>query len=206
MIKKGIYPKTTRLSLTPMVTITEKLDGSNLGFFKLANDLYIAQRSTVYSLSEIEEQKDIMYKGLYGWLQENGEYLRDNIYEGSVIFGEWIGMGKIKYGETLDKRFYMFAKARIDDTHEVTKLQYSHDGFPFVFGNKMPDFIGVVPVVEVAKTYSAMTVEYLNSLYETYKAQVNRDVEGFILQHNGSIVKYVRYKDGKLCEHFDRGE
>lgn len=49
MIKgKEIYPKTKRVSCKgDKVYLTEKLDGSNLVFFKKDNELYIAQRGGV---------------------------------------------------------------------------------------------------------------------------------------------------------------
>lgn len=49
MIKgKEIYPKTKRVScIGDKVYITEKLDGSNLVFFKKNEELYIAQRGLV---------------------------------------------------------------------------------------------------------------------------------------------------------------
>lgn len=34
MIKKTLYPKTRRVKLKSKVVITEKLDGSNIGFSK----------------------------------------------------------------------------------------------------------------------------------------------------------------------------
>ena len=49
MIKKEIYPKTKRVSCKGnKVYITEKLDGSNLVFFKKNNELYIAQRKSIF--------------------------------------------------------------------------------------------------------------------------------------------------------------
>ena len=117
MIKKEIYPKTKRVSCKgDKVYLTEKLDGSNLVFFKKNDELYIAQRKTIFKISELKEVKDILYKGLYQWLIENKDYLEEQLINNSAICGEWLGMGKLKYdiGE-FDKRWYMFAKANIDD-------------------------------------------------------------------------------------------
>lgn len=36
--------------------------------------------------------------------------------------------------------------------------------------------------------------------------RVERDVEGFVVNYKNIISKYVRMKNGKLEEHFDRGE
>ena len=77
MIKKEIYPKTKRVSnLGDKIFITEKLDGSNLVFFKKDDELYIAQRKNILKFSELEENKGILYKGLYQWLKEDiGDFL-----------------------------------------------------------------------------------------------------------------------------------
>lgn len=50
------------------------------------------------------------------------------------------------------------------------------------------------------------TKEFLDSIYETYTNEVKRDVEGFVVNYKNIISKYVRMKNGKLEEHFDRGE
>ena len=56
MIKKEIYPKTKRVSCVgDKVYVTEKLDGSNLVFFKKDNELYFAQRNNIFKFDEIEE-------------------------------------------------------------------------------------------------------------------------------------------------------
>ena len=58
MIKKEIYPKTIRLKNDSMVFhITEKLDGSNLCFFKKDNELHIALRKNIIKLSELVKSK-----------------------------------------------------------------------------------------------------------------------------------------------------
>ena len=57
MIKKEIYPKTKRVSCSgEKVYLTEKIDGSNLVFFKKNETLYIAQRNNIISIDEIDEQ------------------------------------------------------------------------------------------------------------------------------------------------------
>ena len=71
MIKKSIYPKTERISERgDRIYLTEKMDGSNLVFFKKDGELWFAQRKTIISLSEIDEYRDIMYKGLYQFLKD----------------------------------------------------------------------------------------------------------------------------------------
>lgn len=207
MIKKEIYPKTKRVSCSgDKVYITEKLDGSNLVFFKKNDELYIAQRKTIININELEEVKDKLYKGLYQWLLDNKDYLQEQLINDSAICGEWLGMGKLKYdvGE-FDKRWYMFTKANIDDEYNLYNLIYDHELFKYPFANQeIPNFIGIVP--EVAEFNVLPTKKILDKIYETYTNKVKRDVEGFVVNYKNIISKYVRMKNGKLEEHFDRGE
>lgn len=207
MIKKEIYPKTKRVSCSgDRVYLTEKLDGSNLVFFKKNDELYIAQRKNIFKITELEDVKDVLYKGLYQWLNDNKDVLIEEIHNDSAICGEWLGMGKIKYTiDEFDKKWYMFAKANIDDEFNLYNLNYEHSLFVYPFvSQEIPKFIGVVP--EVVELNVLPTKEHLDSIYEKYCAKVNRNVEGFVINYKNIITKYVRMKNGKLQEHFDRGE
>jgi len=207
MIKKEIYPKTKRVSCKgDKVYITEKLDGSNLVIFKKDYELYIAQRKNIFKISELEEVKGILYKGLYQWLVDNKDVLINELHDNSAICGEWLGMGCLKYTiDEFDKRWYMFAKANIDDEFNLYNLNYDHSLFiyPFV-SQEIPNFIGIVP--EVVELNILPIKEHLDSIYEKYCNKVNRNVEGFVVNYKNIITKYVRMKNGKLQEHFDRGE
>ena len=208
MIKKTIYPKTERVKVCAENTceITEKLDGSNLCIFKLNDKLYLAQRNNIIPIEELEENKNLLYKGLYAWISEHKENLQEELCEGSCICGEWLGMGKLKYGvDEFDKRFYMFAKANVNPQMDLYNFRYYHDLFIYPFkSQEIPNFIGIVPIV-----YELGIVPdkaKLDELYEKYCKKVNRSVEGFVVNYQDRITKYVRYKNGKLTEHFDRGE
>lgn len=206
MIKKEIYPKTKRLSCQgDKVYVTEKLDGSNLVFFKKNDTLYFAQRNTIYSFDEIEENKDKLYKGLYQWLSDNKQVF-DDLHNNSAICGEWLGMGCLKYSvDEFDKRYYMFAKANIDDDFNLYNLVYTHDLFIYPFQSQViPKCIGIVP--EVIELNVLPTKEHLDSIYDKYTNKVKRNVEGFVINYKNIITKYVRMKNGKLTEHFDRGD
>lgn len=206
MIKKEIYPKTKRLSCQgDKVYVTEKLDGSNLVFFKKNDTLYFAQRNTIYSFDEIEENKDKLYKGLYQWLSDNKQVF-DDLHNNSAICGEWLGMGCLKYSvDEFDKRYYMFAKANIDDDFNLYNLMYTHDLFVYPFQSQViPKCIGIVP--EVIELNVLPTKEHLDSIYDKYTNKVKRNVEGFVINYKNIITKYVRMKNGKLTEHFDRGD
>ena len=205
MIKKEIYPKTKRVSCSgDKVYITEKLDGSNLVFFKKDNELYVAQRKNIFKITELEEVKSVLYKGLYQWLIDNKDVLIQEFHNDSAIYGEWLGMGAIKYSvDEFDKRWYMFAKANIDDKFNLYNLNYDHNLFIYPFVNQeIPKFIGVVP--EVIELLVLPTKKYLDSIYETYTNRTKRNVEGFVVNYKNIITKYVRMKNGKLQEHFDR--
>lgn len=205
MIKKEIYPKTKRLSCKGnKVYITEKIDGSNMIIFKKNDLLYIAQRKTIICENEFNTSKDVMYKGLYQWLEEHKDYLKAHLLNNACICGEWIGMGCLKYTvDEFDKRLYMFAKANIDEEYNLYNLIYNHELFKYPFDNQeIPTFIGVVP--EIVELNVIPTKEHLDSIYEKYTSKVNRNVEGFVVNYNNNILKYVRMKNGKLQEHFDR--
>lgn len=200
MIKKTLYPKTKRVMYKNKAVITEKLDGSNIGFFKINGELLIAQRNNIFLMSELEENKQMLYKGLLGWINENGEDLKNRLIEGSGFFGEWIGMGKIKYPD-LDKKVYMFAKANYDKG-EIKNLYYEHELFIYPFENQeFPEYIGIVPVVEERE--NQLNVEGLDLLYSYYSNKVKRNVEGFIIAQNNNVNKYVRMKNGKLQNHHE---
>ena len=150
MIKKEIYPKTKRVNcLGDKVYITEKLDGSNLAIFKKDEKLYFAQRKNIFSVDELEEVKGILYKGLYQWIKDNSEYLQTHLLDNAVLCGEWLGMGQIKYPiDEFDKRFYMFAKANIDEEFNLYNIRYNHELFSYPFDDcSIPSFVGIVPEV-----------------------------------------------------------
>lgn len=206
MIKKEIYPKTKRVSCEgDKVYVTEKIDGSNLVIFKKQDELFIAQRNNIFIFSELDEMKDKLYKGLYQWLMDNKDDFYD-LHNDSAICGEWIGMGCLKYPvDEFDKRYYMFAKANIDDEFNLYNLIYEHKLFIYPFQKQeIPKCIGIVP--EVVELNVIPTKEHLDSVYEKYCAKVNRNVEGFVVNYKNIISKYVRMKNGQLREHFDRGE
>lgn len=200
MIKKTLYPKTKRVQFKNRVVITEKLDGSNIGFFKVNGELIIAQRNNIFLIDELEENKNMLYKGLKGWINEHGKDLTERLIEGSGFFGEWIGMGKIKYPD-LDKKVYMFAKANYDKG-EIKNLYYEHELFIYPFENQeIPEYIGIVPIVEERETMA--DVETLNYIYDNYRMGVQRNVEGFVVAQNNNVNKYVRMKNGKMQDHHE---
>lgn len=206
MRKRSLYPKTTRVGTsTPNYVVTEKLDGSNLVFYRYQDELYIAQRSTIFSFTEILESETAvegLYRGLYQWILTNGRHLSMLLHNNAAICGEWIGMGHIKYGDTLPHRFYMFAKANYDaDTDSLKNIIYDQSLFWYSFINlELPNYIQKVPVVSIF-TADYPSITELDSLYVEYEGVVGRHVEGFVVYdiNQNAVRKYVRRK-GKTLE------
>ena len=93
----------------------------------------------------------------------------------------------------------------VDDDFNLVNIQYQHEHFIYPFDTLIiPTCIGVVPIVHILD--NVPDKDQLDELYTQYTTAVNRDVEGFVINHNNSIEKYVRMKNGKLSDHFDRGE
>ena len=207
MLRTSIYPKTERVKVkTPSTCqVTEKLDGSNLCIFKLNDKVYFAQRNTIFCFDELDQMEGL-YKGLCQWIKDNIEVLQKELRESSCICGEWIGMGKLKYSvDEFDKRFYMFAKENVNENMELYNIRYYHDLFIYPFESlEIPNFIGIVPLAYVLRIVPDK--DKLDELYDYYSRKVNRKVEGFIVNYKNIITKYVRMKNGKLTEHFDREE
>jgi len=194
-MKKTLYPKTQRLWYVNNVVVTEKLDWSNLWIFMLWWELIIAQRNNVYKLSEADP--NIAYKWLIWWLNENKDKI--DLHEWSWVFGEWIWMWQIWYWWFLKHKFYIFAKANIDENLDVRNINYYQILFVYSFlSQEIPEFMWLVPVVW---EYDFINVDMLDRIYDEYVLSIGRKCEWFICYQQWSINKYVRYKDWKETPH-----
>lgn len=204
-VKTTIYGKTKRLgAVNSKHVITEKLDGANIAFFKYEGGLHVAQRNTIFMPRELNDSLACasMYKGLFGWLQDYGPLLEEDLQPNACIHGEWIGMGCLGYGDEF-KRFVQFAKSniqRIDGVFSTKNVYYDHELFKWSYVSQaQPEFIESVPIIaEVDVTPDKF---YLDHLYLNYTMDLERNCEGFIVNTNNTIVKYVRMKNGTLTEH-----
>ena len=206
-MKFTLYPKTQRVAPdSNKVVLTEKLDGSNLGLFVKGGELCIAQRNHIFGLDELEKVKGSLYKGLYAYLKKYGKELEETMYPDSVVFGEWLGTGRIKYPEVGDslERWYTFAKGRVDDDYNVARLDYDLANLCYSFGGELPDCVCKVPVI-VTLDYIP-DISELDAIYQRYSEEVGRQVEGIIVLANNAPLKYVRRKNGKETPHTYRGD
>lgn len=197
MIKRKLYPSTVRYG-KDITIITEKLDGSNLGIFKLGGKILVAQRNNLFFYPE--DRDEITYGKLKEWLDENHQVLVDELHEGSGVFGEWLAENKGNRIYPFPQVYTVFAKANIDESFTITNMVYKPELFIYPFKSQVvPEFIGVVPVVKILDHYPSL--EELDNLYEEYVNTENRRVEGFVLNKNNTIRKYVRFKGKQLTEH-----
>lgn len=164
-------------------------------FFKWDGVLHIAQRNGIFTLGSLD---GATYRGLKGWLNDNGTALQDNLHEGAALCCEWIAMGQIKYGGTVGK-CVQFAKANVEltDRFNLVNILYTPDLFKWSYVGE-PTFPHVPIAAEIFKVAS---IEYLDDLYDLYCSAVGRNVEGFVVVCNNGISKYVRMKNGKMKEH-----
>lgn len=199
MKKIKLYGKTARAGNNDKVVITEKLDGSNLCILKKDGVVYYAQRNNILTKESVTQE--MAYQGLVGWIEEHDDYFNNNLIEGSVICGEWLYMGKLKYPEEqFPNRFNMFCKATVTNQWTLENMVYDHDLFIYPFEDQtIPEFISLVPIV--TETRQLMTITQLDELYYEYSKLVDRNVEGFVLNYKNNITKYVRMKSGKITEH-----
>lgn len=210
IIKCSVYPKTTRFGKNEKkIVLTEKIDGSNLTFFKFENELYIAQRNYIFKFKDFKENKDpfkdMIYKGLRLFLEENGDDLEEKLYDGSAICGEWLVKHQINYGKRFNTRFLLFAKARVIETNNGFSLQnivYNLDLIHWVVGETLPDYLDTVPFVCELDHYP--NLEELDKIYLEYSEKQDSNIEGFVINNCNQIEKYVRFKNGVLEPHVCR--
>lgn len=214
IIEKSLYPKTTRIA--NLCEITEKIDGSNIQFFVINSELYMATRENIISIKDnenmdwISKKIESSYTGITEFILKYREFLTNNIYEGSSIIGEWTR--NERYSALIpNSRFLMFAKGRVEMItsmqplkreidFKLTNIVYNQGLLKYAFNEQcIPSFIELVPLVATSSEY--LTIEKLDELYDEYCAKVDRKVEGFVINYNGSITKYVRLKGKKLQPH-----
>lgn len=194
------YPKTARIKKNKLV-ITEKLDGATLGIFKYNNELLIFQRTKSFFSYELDEIQTL-YKGLYKWINKNEEELLNSLGEGQGFFGEWIGMGQIKYGDKLgDNKLFIFCTGQINEDKEILFLTYRHNEFDSYFNNDIPKFLSKVTIITETNN---LDIDY-KELFENYQKTKDYMVEGLVICWENNVRKYVvnKFRHGKLIKEQD---
>lgn len=212
VVNKDLYPKTERVKIKDAVTLTEKIDGSNLGIFKVNNDLIIALRENYFYYSSVKDNERAnelinSYTGLKDFLEDHAEELIEKLYDHSGFFGEWMTKSRLAYPEEFcGGKWFIFAKARLEGNYndfKIDKLSYNHNLFIYPFADQViPSYIQLVPVIKTMD--HVPDIIELNKIYDNYRLNiVNRNVEGIIVIYNDQIRKYVRMKKGKLEDHHE---
>ncbi|WP_276905509.1 RNA ligase family protein [Faecalibaculum rodentium] len=210
MIKRTLYPETPR---TPEkldnVIITEKMDGANLTILKYNGELFIAQRNSIFNKDEVFGDGNIGYRGLKGWAREHWEWLDKYLNDNTALCGEWMAETAKSYPpEVVHKKFYVFATAKVMPGMNLNDFDYyrEHVGDAFGISKEFLDlnWLGFVPTA--GRLYKFPDKEELDELYEKYCKYVGgRKVEGFVINVNNMIFKYVRMKNGKIIEYSQTG-
>lgn len=190
--KKTMYPKTLRVS-NESYFVTEKIDGSNLGLAKVNGELLIFTRNNILTTDE-----SLDYPGLRLFLDTYQDQVLDFLVDDTVIFGEWLGQGRIKYKvdkQDMSKRFYAFAIAGLTEDFMETEgtrfryMKYVHE-FPQNLGEQ-PEWLNYAPFL--GKT---STLEEAQELYEPISRLDNESVsEGIVIVNGNNPMKLVMNKE-----------
>lgn len=129
-----------------IIQIQEKLDGSNIAIMKDNNQLRIFSRNR-----EITENY-CDFKGLSEWLIHHEKKILEALNNGNVIFGEWLGQGKIPYNKKASngnlERYYIFDIATsIENMEDEEKIERHY--LPVTMALTLSDKLGIpfVPIL-----------------------------------------------------------
>ncbi|WP_289767448.1 RNA ligase family protein [Faecalibaculum rodentium] len=210
MIKRTLYPETPRIpEKTNNGVVTEKMDGENLTILKYNGELLIAQRNKIFNKDEVFSDGNIGYKGLKGWAREHWEWFDMYLNDNTALCGEWmVGRAKSYPPEVVDKKFYIFATAKVMPGLSLWDFDYYREHVDNAFGISEEfldlNWLGFVPTVK--RIYKFPNKDELDEIYEQYCKYVGgRKVEGFVINTNNMIYKYVRMKNGEVVEYSQTG-
>lgn len=210
MIKRTLYPETPRIpEKTNNGVVTEKMDGENLTILKYNGELLIAQRNKIFNKDEVFGDGNIGYKGLKGWAREHWEWFDMYLNDNTALCGEWMaGRAKSYPPEVVDKKFYIFATAKVMPGLNLWDFDYyrEHVDNAFRISEEFLDlnWLGFVPFAAICTAFPSK--EDLDEFYDEYCEDVGgRKVEGFVINTNNMIHKYVRMKNGEVVEYSQTG-
>jgi len=205
----SMYPKTVRYEKFDWsCQITEKLDGSNIGFGMSNTKKFFVFFRNSWTTLDFKSEKITYdgYPGLTEFVSVNADQL-SKICPGSVVFGEWISKQSKthKTGEHVEHGFYMFAKCRIQYGFDLgygfknlslESLNYDVNNFMYAWGGELPGCIKTVPVVLNDIPVFECTAERLDQIYQQLSKERPYTPEGLIIAINNKkdIVKFVKNK------------
>lgn len=147
------------------IQIQEKLDGSNLSIMKDNGRLRVFSRTREITDNYTD------FKGLEEWLKEHENVILQTLENGNVIFGEWLGQGKITYNKKAGKseieRYYMFDMATsIENMNDEDKIirHYTPLIVAFDYASRMK--IPFVPIINTElelNTFEELTPTYVEN-------------------------------------------
>lgn len=154
-----------------IISISEKLDGSNAQFSLDDNEVYCQSRKI-----KIDENNTL--RGFYGWVQDNIVPIKDRLNPKYRYIGEYLVPHKIQYKEDKYHQFYMFS------IWDEEKEEYLLDDI----------------VISEAERLGLKTVEYFYIgefiSYEHMQSFIGKS--NMTLNPNdgeGIVVKNAKYKD-----------
>lgn len=89
-----------------LISITEKIDGSNASFrIDEENPLGVS----CYSREHLLTEGGLTLNGYWGWVKDNIVPIRGGLNPSYIYFGEWLVKHHVRYKEEYYKNFYMFS-------------------------------------------------------------------------------------------------
>ena len=100
-----------------IISVTEKIDGSNSSFrLDETSQLGIS----CYSRNQPLDEHNTL-SGFYNWVVENIEPIKDELNPNYIYYGEWLVKHKVVYKDECYRKFYMFS------IWDIEKEQYLSD-------------------------------------------------------------------------------
>lgn len=84
----------------------------------------------------------------------------------------------------------------------MQNIVYNPDLIHWAIGETLPDYLDTVPLVAELDHYPS--IEELDKIYLEYSEKQDSKVEGFVINNDNRIEKYVRFKKGVLEPHVCR--
>lgn len=165
-----------------LVVIQEKIDGSNTAIYNDNGQIRYFSRS-----QELKGEDGL--GGFKKWIQQKEDKILENLPVGYVLYGEWLGQGKINYN-SLAKQEKIEPYYAFDLVKKIEQRPTEDEDFTRVFATiskmeEMTEKIGLktVPKLEVMKFTS------YEELKEKYVGNQKSALEGTDCIREGIVIK-----------------